>query len=179
MIRSLRGLALVASLLLLTACGFHLRGLSGPLKPMPFASLAIVGQGPVYDEALRIVRRDQPALLKAKSADAEVVLTVSGDSTSKDILTTNAAGKANTYQLTLTVQASASSKNSDVPTPLTVVVRREMTYSDSAFLGKQYEEDLIWSDMRREAGETLARRLAYLKFAPPAVKDASGAASQR
>ncbi|UGA40454.1 LPS assembly lipoprotein LptE [Chromobacterium haemolyticum] len=48
---------------------------------------------------------------------------------------------------------------------MTVVVRRSMNYSDSAILGKEQEEALIWTDARRDAAEQIVRRLAYLKKA--------------
>ena len=50
----------------------------------------------------------------------------------------------------------------ELPLPLTVVVRRELSYSDSAVLGKEREEALLLEDMRRDAAEQLMHRLAYL-----------------
>lgn len=51
-----------------------------------------------------------------------------------------------------------------------VSVRRSMNYSDSAVLGKEQEEGLLWADARRDAAEQIVRRLAYLKV--PAVSPA-------
>lgn len=48
------------------------------------------------------------------------------------------------------------------------LVRREMSYSDAAVLGKEREEALLWADMRRDAAEQLVRRLSYLPAVTPA-----------
>ncbi|MNR18446.1 LPS-assembly lipoprotein LptE [compost metagenome] len=63
-------------------------------------------------------------------------------------------------------------KGDELPLPLTVVVRRELSYSDSAVLGKEREEALLLEDMRRDAVQQLIRRLAYLP-APQSKPDAS------
>ncbi|MCP9760916.1 hypothetical protein EGI20_16800 [Aquitalea sp. S1-19] len=149
----------------LGACGFHLRGLGGPLKAMPFASLSIDGAGPVYNQVLVELKRDGRISLPAKGVAADALLVIAPESTSKDVLTVNRAGKVSEYQLTLRQNALLTFRQSDAPVPVSVTVRRQMSYSEQVVLGKEQEEAQLWAGMQREAASQLVRRLAYIK--PP------------
>lgn len=148
-----------------SACGFHLRGLGGPLKAMPFASLAVDGTGAVYNQVLVELKRDGRVSLPAKGVAADAVLEIAPESTSKDVLTVNRAGKVSEYQLTLRQSATLTFRHSDAPVPISVTVRRQMSYSEQVVLGKEQEEAQLWAGMQREAANQLVRRLGYVK--PP------------
>ncbi|MGL6070720.1 LPS-assembly lipoprotein LptE [Craterilacuibacter sp.] len=147
----------------LGACGFHLRGLGGPLKAMPFASLSVDGSGAVYNQVLVELKRDGRVGLPGKGVAADAVLQMAPESTSKDVLTVNRAGKVSEYQLTLRQSATLIFRHSDDPVPLNVVVRRQMSYSEQVVLGKEQEEAQLWAGMQREAANQLVRRLAYIQ----------------
>ncbi|MNZ94304.1 LPS-assembly lipoprotein LptE precursor [compost metagenome] len=170
--RLIKSTLLAGALLALSACGFHLRGLSAPLTPLPFASIAIQQAGSLAEPLQSALQRDGRVQLQSRAADAEVVLTIDSTANAKDILTINRGGKVNEYLLTYRVEASVQRKGDELPLPLTVVVRRELSYSDSAVLGKEREEALLLEDMRRDAVQQLIRRLAYLP-APQSKPDAS------
>lgn len=156
--------ALAAVLALaVSACGFHLRGLGAPLKAMPFASLSVDGRGPVYQQVLVDLQRDGRVRVPGKGQTADAVLSLSAPATSKDVLTVNRAGKVNEYQLVLVQHATLTFRDSDAPVPLSVSVRRTMSYSENVVLGKELEEAQLWASMQREAANQLVRRLAYVK----------------
>ena len=96
------------------------------------------------------------------SSPAEAVFRVTGEESRKDILTINRGGKVNEYLLVYRVYATVQRRQDDAPLPLSVVVRRELSYSDADVLGKEREEAMLWADMRRDAAEQLIRRLSYL-----------------
>lgn len=150
--------------LLLTACGFHLRGLGGTMKPLPFATLYLEAGGKSIESDLRTVLARQPKLaVLDQGKGAQAVLSVVGENQSKDILTINTGGRINEYQLTYTVTVRVVLNGVPVEPDMTATVRRSMNYSDNQVLGKQQEEDLLWTDARRDAAEQIVRRLAYLK----------------
>ncbi|AXK39096.1 LPS assembly lipoprotein LptE [Crenobacter cavernae] len=166
--RLIRNLLLLASLVTLTACGFQLRGVSAPTKPLPFASLYLDGQGSVLPELKKALERDPRLKLAASAKDAEAVLTVSHEETAKDILTINRGGKVNEYLLTLRVTAEVTQNAEPLGAPRTVLVRRKLGYADQDVLGKEEEEAFLWKDMRRDAADQLVRSLAYVKPLPAA-----------
>lgn len=164
--RTLHCAVLAVGISLLAGCGFHLRGMSAPLGPLSFSSLNLQNTGSL-DEALRAaLQRD--GRLTLQTGTAQATLRVEDEESRKDILTINRGGKVNEYLLIYRVNATVQRLTDSAPMPMSVVVRREMSYSDAAVLGKEREEALLWADMRRDAAEQLVRRLSYLPAVTPA-----------
>ena len=167
--RLLCKLALLAGISLVSACGFQLRGLTTPLTPLPFSTIAINDGGVLSEPLQDALLRDGRIQLLAAGRGAEVVLTIHQAANAKDILTINRGGKVNEYLLTYRVDASVQRKGEAEPLPLTVIVRRELGYSDSEVLGKEQEEAFLLQDMKRDAADQLIRRLSFL----PPIKAAN------
>jgi len=157
--RTLHCAVLALGLSLLAGCGFHLRGMSAPLAPLSFTSISLQETGSL-DEALKVALQRDGRLQNVELA-REVGLSPSS-CLRKDILTINRGGKVNEYLLVYRVDATVQRRQDDAPQPLSVVVRRELSYSDANVLGKEREEAMLWADMRRDAAEQLIRRLSYL-----------------
>lgn len=163
MLRTFRTAAAVMLLpLLLSACGFGLRGVTYPLQPMPFGSLYLPGGSTVVGNLREILARDGQVTLPGKAAEAEAVLVIDGENYSKDILTINRSGKVNQYQLNYQVEAHVLKKGVPFGPPIEVRAHRDFVYSDQV-LGKEQEENFLKDDMVKDVAEQLARRLAYLK----------------
>ncbi len=166
MTRFLQMTLLAGLTVLLTACGFHLRGLGGPLQPLPFSRLMLSMDKAQIDAPLRALLAVDPRVkLVSTAKEAEAVLTVLGEQNNKDILTINRGGSINVYQLTykVTVQVIL---NGEEMQDIVIPVRRELTYNDQDILGKEKEEALLWDDMHQEAARLLVYRLAALKKVP-------------
>ncbi len=113
------------------------------------------------------------------------MLTVLGDTSVKSILSLNTSGRVREFQLVRTfsfkVQANNPSaapapqvKYTDAPVvapteyvaPTTIVLRRDVTYSDDLVLSKESEEALLWRDIQSDLVQQLMRRLAAAKLNP-------------
>lgn len=165
---------MILGVLALSACGFHLRGLNVPLAPLPFESLYIDNSTSLGGDLNTVLRRDQRITLASSPNAAQAVLKVYGEQTHKDILTINSAGNINEYLLTFRVEAQVLEKGVLIGEPMTILIHRTLGYSDSAILGKQDEESLLWRDMRNEAAEQIARRLSFLTpFVEPSNPNAA------
>lgn len=151
------------SVLVLTACGFHLKGLGGRIIQLPFESLYVDNSTSLGETLNTVLRRDKRIILTSDANAADAILKVYGEQTKKDILTINSSGNINEYALIFRVEAQVLEKGIILGKPMTIIVNRTLSYSDSAILGKQDEEDLLWRDMRIEAAEQVVRRLSYLK----------------
>ncbi|GGY15948.1 LPS-assembly lipoprotein LptE [Paludibacterium paludis] len=177
MSRLLRMTLLAALAALLTACGFHLRGLDAPLKPLPFSRLFLASDNAQVTPPLKaLLAVDPRVILVSTPKDAQAILSVVGEQNSKDILTINRGGSINRYQLTYRLTVRVLLDGEEAGPDIEIAVRRELSYNDQDILGKEKEEALLWDDMRQDAARLLLYRLAVLKKAPAMtpVPDASG-----
>lgn len=178
---------------LLGACGFKLRGSAElPGYKLPFATIALSlpPTSEFYAHLKRNIEASSPGTRVVSDVkDAEAVLTVLADTSVKNILSLNAAGRAREYQLvrtfTFKVTAKAVSaapapsvKYTDVPpaaapteyiAPSAITLRRDITFSDDLVLSKESEEALLWRDMQGDLVQQLMRRLAAAKLQPVKV----------
>lgn len=160
--------------LVLTACGFHLKGLSpDTLRPLPFETLYLDGGGSIANDLRTQLRIDPRIKLVNQAQGADAVLTVSGEQARKDILTINSAGKINQYLLIFRTHGKLTVHGKVYEPEIVVRVRRTLNYTDSQVLGKDQEEDLLWVDMRKDAADQIVRRLSYLKPASEASQPAA------
>lgn len=164
MTASLRLSLVLAASLWLSACGFHLRGQGPDARHLPFASVALETTGRAIAPILQreLSHRADVQLVSDPKA-AEAVLTITDESNARDILTLNRTGKISEYQLVYRVTARVTRQGRAFGDPVTVFVRRDFPYSDSSVLGKEQEEQLVWSAMREEAVTLLMYRLSALK----------------
>ena len=172
--RLLRNIALLACIGTLTACGFQLRGMGSSLSqsaPLSFSSLRIAKAGSLQEALETALRRDGRIQFEGLTGNADAVLTIVAEEDRKDVLGVSLAGDVNEYMLIYSVSATIQRLQDEVPLPLTVTLRRTMSYSDSVTLGKEREETLLRADMRKEAADQLVRRLGYLP-APGSKADA-------
>lgn len=178
---------------LLAACGFKLRGSADlPAHQLPFATIALslAPTSEFHAQLKRAIEASSAGTRVVDANEAEAILTVLGDTSQKNILSLNASGRAREYQLVRTfsfkVQANNPSaapapqvKYTDARTvapteyiaPSTILLRREVTYSDDLVLSKEAEEGLLWRDIQRDLVQQLMRRLAVAKLQPAKVAD--------
>ncbi|ASK28112.1 LPS-assembly lipoprotein LptE [Neisseria chenwenguii] len=149
---------LTAAALLLSACGFHLKGNGGITKPLPYQTWSVNGN--VLQEALENALRRADG--KPVETGAEAGVTVTGIETRRDIYTITRTAHVNEYLLILRVEAQATRNGAPVGPKLSALVQRTMDYADSEVLGKAEEEQTIWSEMRTDAAEQIVRQLTFL-----------------
>ncbi|MDP2811475.1 MAG: LPS assembly lipoprotein LptE [Rhodocyclaceae bacterium] len=157
-------LTVLAATLILSACGFRLRGTFD--TPLPFDTLHIAL--PATSELRSALKRSIEAAGKTRIVDdpkvAQAVLSVQGDSQQKNILSLSAAGRVREFQLVRTFGFRLHDlKGHDFMPPGTIVVRRDITFSDELVLAKESEEALLWRDMQSDLVQQLLRRLAAAK----------------
>ncbi|MDN3578581.1 LPS assembly lipoprotein LptE [Chitinimonas viridis] len=148
--------------LLLSACGFHLRGL-GATTPLAFASLNVTapagGLGDVLGRQLSL--RPDLKLLAAK--EAEAVLAVENEAMDKQILTVNKSGRVTEYQLIYRARFSLRQGAVERIPSTELTLRRDYSFDENNVLGKEAEEQILVRDMRSDAAQQIIRRLAALK----------------
>jgi len=146
-------------LLTLSACGFHLRGIGGNLKPLSFKTLYIGGRTTGTTAALIKMLAVDPRLTLVNSPDkADAVLSFTDEQQSRQLSTIDSSGKANEYTLNYRIVFNVRLFGQE-HAPITLNSHRSMTYSDSDVLGKAQEESMLWNDMHSDAARLVVYRL--------------------
>lgn len=151
--------------LLLSACGFQLRG----AYTLPFDTLYIAQ--PEVSELRAVIKRNVEASTQTRIVDdakvAQATLAVLVDAPVKKIMSLNSAGRVREYQLerNFTFRVVDAKGQEFVPTS-TIRIAREMTFDDAALLSKEGEEVLLWRDIQNDLVQQLMRRLAAGKLKP-------------
>lgn len=156
---------LLMTILLLTACGFHLRGHSG----MPFERLYIevADPGTPFIRELRRDLEDSKVIMVSTADQAEVVLNIADEISDKQILTLGGDGRVNEFRLNYRVSLRAYDlKQQDWIPAEEIAMRRDFSFDDTRILAKEAEEALLFQSMRSEMVQQIVRRLSRSKPQP-------------
>lgn len=157
----MRTLVLLA-VVLLTACGFHLRGEAR----MPFASLYIEAASP-NSPLIAEIRRDLEAnnvKLVSTPDKADVILNIASDTTDKQILTLGGSGRVSEFQLRYRVSLRAYDREQrEWLAADELQLNRDFSYNDAQILAKEAEEALLYQTMRSDMAQQIIRRLSHAK----------------
>ncbi len=159
---------IVVATLLLSACGFHLRG----AYSLPFDTLYI--NHPESSELRAVIKRNIEASTQTRvvgeATEAQAILNILSDAPVKKILSLNSAGRVREYQLTRTfIFKVGNAKGGDFLPQSSIAISREMTFDDAAVLSKEAEEVLLWRDIQNDLVQQLLRRLAAVKPQPAPI----------
>lgn len=161
---------LLACLLGLTACGFHLRGINS----IPFETLYI------QDSGAPSIARDMRRSLKANGVkivpsakDAQGSLDLMSETSEKRILSLASNGRVREYQLVYRVVFRIRDAGEELwGTPQTVEQFRDFAYDDAQTLAKEGEEARLNNDMRSDVVREILRRASVLSKTKPAAEPA-------
>ena len=152
-------------ILLLTACGFHLRGQAG----MPFDTLYLDAANP-QTALIADLRRNLEAnnvKLVSSAEQADMVLDIVSEIPEKQILALGGSGRVNEFQLLYRVSLRAHDlKQQDWIPAEEIVLRRDYLYDDTKILAKEAEETLLYQSMRSDMVQQIVRRLSRAKPQP-------------
>ena len=164
---SIKLVSILFLLILLSACGFHVRGHSDTQVTLAFQSvfLRAASESPFIMDLRKALILNKIKL--TESADeATITLEIISEAADKQILSLSAAGKVTEYDLRYRVSISAYDANLDYWLPISeVALNRTMSYDDSQVLAKEQEQALLYKDMRTDAVSQILRRLSRAK--PP------------
>jgi LPS-assembly lipoprotein len=148
--------------LALAACGFQLRGEA----PMGLKTLHVstAGTSLVAAEIRRSLAAG-PTSLVANPAQADAHLRILEEKREKTIFTLTGSGRVYEYQLRVIVSYQVTLPGREAPliAPSEIDVRRVITYSESAPLAKEAEEQLLFRDMNVDAAGQILRRIAVTR----------------
>lgn len=164
--RLLSALAFFVCLTGLSACGFQLRG----AYEMPFEHLYLdmSQDSELAADLTRALKGNGTATIVDQRSKADAIFTIAGHQQQRNILSVNAQGRVRELQLIeIFAFRVIDRKGQNLVEPQPVVLKRDMTFSDSAALAKEQEETIIRQDMRRDLVQQVMRRLSKARPASP------------
>lgn len=154
---------LAATALLVAGCGFQLRGAA----PLPFKSI-FVQAAPTSQFATQlrhVVRASGSTQMAERPGEAQVILQIVSELQDKQILSISGGGRVSEYRLRYRVLFRLTDvKNREHIPASEIVLQRAYSYSDSQALSADYDEALLYRDMREDAVRQLVRRLQAAKL---------------
>lgn len=155
----MRALILVFALLL-SACGFQLRG----SYSLPWETLAIAGvpeNNELYFQIKRSIEASSQSKVVADTKQAEATLVILQNQQHKAILSLSAKGLVREFQLTrVLMYRLTDAAGKELVPPAQIVLQRELTFDDERIFAKEAEEAMIWREMQQDLVQQLLRRLA-------------------
>jgi len=158
-------LALALAALLLSSCGFHLRGEPEVGVRKLFISAAIPSN---VQADIRRTLASGPTRLVQTAPEAEAQLRILNEGREKTVYTVTGAGRVYEYQLRLLVRYELTIPGREEPVipPTDIETRRLVTYSPTAPTAKEAEEQLLYKDMQLELAQSILRNVAAMTRAP-------------
>ncbi len=153
----------VAAALMLSACGFHLRGQA----ELPFTSLYLEAPESAFTAELRRTMEANHVKLANSAKEADVVLNIVFERPEKKILSLAGNGTVSEYQLLYTVSLRAydNQRREWIPA-MEMQQLRNYSYNDAAILAKESEEALLNRSMRTDMVQQILRRLSHASPQP-------------
>lgn len=154
-------LPLLLLICLLSACGFHLRGMVD--IPQWLNNVAIIS----HDDSKELVSLLKSQLegykidVRPDPAQANYWLVINSSSLQQQIVSVGASTNPRQYQLILTIEFMLQTvKGQIIQAPRQVIVSRQLTVNNDRILGSNEEETILISEMRHDAVIQIINRLS-------------------
>ena len=151
---------LILSVVLLSGCGFHLRGdIPGTTRDKTLLMTGVSRGNPLYINFTQALTAGG-GIVAAKSADASAVVNVMRAVHLRRPITLSAAGRANMFDLTYRVVYDVLNTKGEVLIgEKELLIHREYFNTQGSPLGQGYEEIQMRAEMEKEAAQTLLRQV--------------------
>jgi len=157
--------AATAAALALSACGFQLR--QAPQFAFNSIYIGAAANSSLGNELRRAIAYSDAVKVVDYSAPrdtAQVVLDVLADQREKVVVGLSASGQVREFQLRTRLRFRLRTPQGKELIPETELLQqRDISFSESAVLAKEAEENLLYRDMQTDIVQQLMRRLAAVK----------------
>ena len=151
---------MLVSTLMLSACGFELRGAAD----LAFKSIYIQGPNYTVSKDLRKALAINDVTIVNNAKDADLLLEFLSETYDRRILSLSGRGRVTEYELLYNLNFRIREAGSELWGPVqTIEGRRDFSYDDTQVLAKSYEETRLREDMKADAVREIMRRLTAQK----------------
>jgi len=146
-----------------SGCGFELRR----APEMRFRSIQLVGfkpRSPLAEELRMNINASTTTLVVETAAQAQVVLEAIDDVREKTVVASTAVGQVTEFQLRARFKFRVRGTGGKELLPAAeLLLTRDMSYTESAALGKEQEETFLYRAMQSDIASQVMRRLASIQ----------------
>lgn len=155
-------------LLLLSGCGFHLRGVN--TVPSWLNQVAIISENKdkQFISILESMLEGSRIQVTTEPSQAPYWLLIDETGLKQQIISVGASTNPRQYTLNLTVLFQLKTRNGqEIKLPGTVNVTRQLTLNNDRILGSKDEESIIIGEMKQDAATQILNRLAHIQNPSP------------
>jgi LPS-assembly lipoprotein len=155
----------LSTALLLSACGFHLRGANGEAA-LPFKTIyiGVPETSQLGIELRRYIRASGDTAIVTDPKQAQAIIEVLHESREKATLSLNTQGRIREYSLYYKLRFRVKdNKDKELLAPTEITLKRDISFNESQAIAKEKEEEMLYRDMQSDLVQQILRRLAALK----------------
>ncbi|MCL1886717.1 MAG: LPS assembly lipoprotein LptE [Betaproteobacteria bacterium] len=158
-------LAMLAGVLLLSACGFTLRGTGGDFR-LPFKTLYInISGNDAFAATLRRHIRSTGTEIVQDRKQADASLEILRRDRTREVLSLSTAGRVREYALFYTFRFQVTDReNRILMEPVEIRLRRTLIYDESQAYAREKEAEMLYEDMQNDVISQVVRRMANIEI---------------
>jgi LPS-assembly lipoprotein len=147
-------------LLIISSCGFHMRGMT----EISFKTISLEGKELSFTKNLKKVLNSNKVAIVSSTENPELRVELLSEESEKRILSLSGQGLVREFEIFYRVRYRVKTIDSEIWSQENIIeTRKDFTYSDSNLIGKEEEERQLNEAMRNEAITNLFNQIQHIK----------------
>ncbi|CAM8378360.1 RlpB Rare lipoprotein B [Candidatus Methylopumilus universalis] len=147
-------------LLVITSCGFHMRGMT----EISFKRISLEGKELSFTKNLKKILNTNKVAIVSPTDNPELRVELLSEESEKRILSLSGQGLVREFEIFYRVRYRIKTSDSEIWSQENIIeARKDFTYSDSNLIGKEEEERQLNEAMRNEAITNLFNQIQLIK----------------
>ncbi len=147
-------------LLIISSCGFHMRGMT----EISFKTISLEGKELSFTKNLKKVLNSNKVAIVSSTENPELRVELLSEESEKRILSLSGQGLVREFEIFYRVRYRIKTIDSEIWSQENIIEsRKDFTYSDSNLIGKEEEERQLNEAMRNEAITNLFNQIQLIK----------------
>ncbi len=147
-------------LLVITSCGFHMRGMT----EISFKTISLEGKELSFTKNLKKILNTNKVAIVSPTENPELRVELLSEESEKRILSLSGQGLVREFEIFYRVRYRIKTSCSEIWSQENIIeTRKDFTYSDSNLIGKEEEERQLNEAMRNEAITNLFNQIQVIK----------------
>jgi len=147
-------------LLIISSCGFHMRGMT----EISFKTISLEGKELSFIKNLKKVLNRNKVAIVSSTENPELRIELLSEESEKRILSLSGQGLVREFEIFYRIRYRVKTIDSEIWSQENIIeMRKDFTYSDSNLIGKEEEERQLNEAMRNEAITNLFNQIQLIK----------------